>query len=86
MQRHTDLVVNGWDVESVRTLKEAIGKRQLIVRKALNEIEIYKDAIYEISEILVDISKSHYTDEDGIEEIKDALDYWSVIWADIRES
>ncbi len=26
MQRHTDLVVNGWDVESVRTLKEAIGK------------------------------------------------------------
>ena len=39
MQRHTDLVVNGWDVKSVRMLKEAIGKRQLIVRKALDDLE-----------------------------------------------
>lgn len=42
MQRHTDLVVNGWDVKSVRMLKEAIGKRQLIVRQALNELHKVK--------------------------------------------
>lgn len=101
MQRHTDMIADGCDAESVRMLEEEIGKRQLIVREALNELEelkkevvgrqetedsltlwvneltdvvnAYKNARCEISDILVDVDKFHYTAEKGVQMIRKAL-------------
>lgn len=48
-------------------------KKWIAIKQALDDLEKCKETLCEISEILVDVSKSHYTDSDGIDEIREAI-------------
>ena len=48
-------------------------KKWIAIKQALDDLEKCKETLCEISEILVEISKSHYTHSDGIDEIREAI-------------
>jgi len=48
-------------------------KKWIAIKQALDDLEKCKETLCEISEILVDVSKSHYTDSDGIDEIRESI-------------